>query len=236
MTPRHDRTCASCIRNARAATARRAACGGFTLLETALATVIIGVGILALVEAHESFSKTNDFATQAATANYLANEIRERIRVFPRHDPVTGLFFQVQNGSAVLMGWGREANEVIPSDFNDIDDFDGLTFGVGGDFPGPIDSTCAVLPEIGPDGNVVVDQGGAPLSMRGWSQVVHVDKVDPQNVSQVRAHNYFRAPTPPTDPGVAVDQFPLRVTVIVNYQGPFDTAPREMAKVVWIVP
>src|SRR5205085_2463013 len=73
---------------------RQAGARGFTLIETALATVIIGVGVLALLEAQQAFMKSNDWSTQAATATYLANEIREMTRKLPRHDPVTGLTLQ----------------------------------------------------------------------------------------------------------------------------------------------
>ena len=117
----------------RRARARR----GFTLLEASLATVIIGVGVLALVEAHTSFTRVNDWSTSAATANYLANEIRERMHALPRHDPVTGLYTDSNN---ILHGWGRETGEVAVTDLDDADDYDGLSFGEGDTFPGPIDS------------------------------------------------------------------------------------------------
>ena len=61
---------------------------GFTLIETALATVIIGVGVLALVDSQAAFLASNAWSTQTATANYLANEIREMTRRLPKHDPV----------------------------------------------------------------------------------------------------------------------------------------------------
>ena len=51
---------------------RRSGAGGFTLIETAMATVIIGVGVLALVEAQTAFLKSNTWTSQAATATYLA--------------------------------------------------------------------------------------------------------------------------------------------------------------------
>jgi prepilin-type N-terminal cleavage/methylation domain-containing protein len=80
----------SCVR-----TARRAG-RGFTLIETALATVIVGVGVLALLDAQAAFHVSNDWSTHAATGTYLANEIRELTRKLPNHDPVTGLYFTTQ--------------------------------------------------------------------------------------------------------------------------------------------
>lgn len=210
---------------------------GFTLLETALATVIIGVGILALIEAQAAFSRHNDFSSSSATGAYLCNELRERMRGLPRHDPVAGLYFASSNGqAATLRGWGREEGETTPGDFNDTDDFDGLTFGAGGDFPGPINSRSDVLSEIGRDGQPLPGAEGQPVSMRGWWQVVTVDKVDPQNFATVRAESYVRPAVPPDFAGLDVHQFPLRVTVTVFYQGPTDTERQQVARLVWIAP
>ena len=58
---------------------------GFTLLETMLALVIIGVGVLAFVDAQTSFIRSNNWSSQAATGMLLANEIRELTRTLPRH-------------------------------------------------------------------------------------------------------------------------------------------------------
>lgn len=234
------------LRSTLAGTHRAPSCGrphahylrrrGFTLLETALATVIIGVGVLALVEAHTVFSRSNDFSTQSATANYLANELRERIRRLPRHDPATSIFFTTSNGNQVLGGWGPSTNETSVVDYNDVDDFDGAAFGTGGTMAGPISATGAVVPELNLDGTPVLDNNGLIVPLRGWSQWVTVEKVEPQNFSTVRARNYFRAPNPPSDPGLAVDRFPLRVTVVVRYRGPGETTSREMTRLVWIQP
>lgn len=63
---------------------------GFTLIEAALATVIVGVGVLAIVEAQQSFHRKNLWAVQSGVATRLGNEIREMTLNLPRHDPVTG--------------------------------------------------------------------------------------------------------------------------------------------------
>lgn len=216
---------------------------GFTLIETALTTVIVGVGVLALLEAQQAFMKSNDWSTQTATATYLANEIREMTRKLPRHDPVTGLTVQVNGSVTTVVGWGPEAGETTADDFDDIDDFDGMTFIAGGtagvtdqDLPGPIDAFGQVIPEILADGTVVVDGEGNPVALQGWSQFVRVEKVDPFNYSLVRAHEYEIAARPPDFDGIKVDRFPLRVSVEVRYQGPFDTQANTVATVVWVVP
>lgn len=211
---------------------RRRARSAFTLLETALATVIIAVGVLALIEAQAAFSSNNDWSTSSATGTYLANELRERMRVLPRHDPVTGLYIDSTN---TLQGWGAETGELGFTDYNDLDDFDGKMFGFGGNFAGPVDSTGAVISELGPDGTPLLDAEDQAISLRGWRQRVVVEKVDPQNFNTVRADGYVRAAVGAT-PGLNVDQFPLRVTVIVEYAPPGQNTATEIAKVVWIAP
>jgi prepilin-type N-terminal cleavage/methylation domain-containing protein len=222
---------------------RRRARRGFTLIETALTTVIIGVGVLALIDAQQAFMRTNNWSTQAATATYLANEVRELSRKLPRHDPVTGLYLTGTPPSTVLNGWGPEVGEVTAKDFDDIDDLDGMVFGNDGtpgvadhDLPGPIDAFGNVIPEILANGEVMTDGQGNPRPMQGWSQAVRVQKVDPFDMAQVRPNGYTVAPVPPDFAGLRVDQFPLRVSVTVRYQGPFDAQPSDIVTVSWVVP
>lgn len=221
----------------------RACRRGFTLMETALTTVIIGVGVLALIEAQQAFMKTNNWSTQAATATYLANEIREMTRKLPRHDPVTGLYLTGAPPGTTLNGWGPEPGELGARDFDDIDDLDGMVFANDGtpgsadsDLPGPIDAFGNVIPEILANGEVMTDEQGNPRPMQGWTQVVRVQKVDPFDMAQVRDDDYTVAPVPPDFAGLRVDQFPLRVSVTVRYQGPFDAQPSDIVTVSWVVP
>ena len=82
----------------------------------------------------------------------------------------------------------------------------------------------------------VRDAEGRVVPLRGWAQSIRVEKVDPTNYSTV----YPAETTLPADAsgfaGLAVDAFPLRVTVTVTYQGPFDTEEQVVAVVTWIVP
>jgi len=204
---------------------------GFTLLESMMALVIIGVGVLAFVDAQAAFTQSNTWSSQTATGMYLANEVREMTRQMSRHDRVTGLTL---NGTT-LTGWGRETGEVAVDDMDDLDDMDGVSFGEDGIFAGPVDAFGAVIPEVALDGTIVTGNGGAPVPLRGWTQRVMVQKVDPYNYSTNRAGNYQQAATGQL-PLIRVDSFPLRVTVVVEYT-PLDTGqPTEITRTTWIVP
>lgn len=208
--------------------------GGFTLLETALALVIVMVGVLAIMEAQTSFIRSNNWSSHEATATYLANEIRERLRPLSRHDPVTGLTLQGPSGNQTLVGLGPEPGEIAVDDLDDIDDYNQVLFGLNGTFPGPIDAFGDVIPQIDPDGFVVMNNG-QPVPLQGWSQYVTVEKVDPYNVTQVRPWNYVEPPSGQF-PGRGVGDFPLRVTVTIYYQGPYDPAPEIITTMSWIAP
>ncbi|MFG0286390.1 MAG: hypothetical protein ACF8R7_18405 [Phycisphaerales bacterium JB039] len=222
---------------------RRATSGrGFTLIEAALATIIIGVGVVALVEAHQAFMRTNQWSSHAAAATYLGNELREFMRDLPRHDPASGLWIDSGSGSPVLTGWGPEPGEVTILDFDDLDDFDGISFAfdgsdglADGDLPGPVDAFGIVIPEIFADGSIMLDPGGDEVPMIGWVQTVIVEKVDPANLSTPVADDAIEPPSG-VNPGRAVDEYPVRVQVIVSYAGPFQAYAEEITRVSWIVP
>lgn len=132
---------------------RRPPSRGFTLIETALAIVIVATAMLAMVGAHGAFHVQNHWAGKAAQAARLGGEIRERTFTYPVSDPVTGTFM-----------WGPENGEVSVTDWDDVDDFDGLnaSFWAG---TGPIDASGQVIP-----------------GMAGWQQQVAVECVDPADL------------------------------------------------------
>jgi hypothetical protein len=135
---------------------------GFTLIETALATIIVGVGVLSIVAAQQAFHRQNTWSTNAGVAAYLGNEIREMTLNLPRHDPVTGTAF-----------WGPEPNEPGLGDYDDVDDFDGA--GNGTIFSaalgnGPINAQRQVI-----------------TNMPGWAQSVTVRNVNPQDITAAGA-------------------------------------------------
>ena len=50
---------------------------GFTLIETALATVIIGTGVLAIMFAQQTFHRQNDWAMRSAIGETAGNPRRD---------------------------------------------------------------------------------------------------------------------------------------------------------------
>ncbi len=218
---------------------------GFTLIEASMATVIIGIGVLSMVDAQWAFIKSNSWSSHAASGTYLANEIREMTRHLPKHDPVVGLFVDSSSGVPELEGWGPDGGEVSVDDFDDIDDFDGLTFSfqgtagfADGDLPGPLNAYGEIIPDIALDGT----ESGSTINgvfvgtpMYGWSQQVTVQKVDPFDFSVVVADNYTEDPDG-AFPGRNVDEYPLRVTVRIYYLPMDAIAPDLVTEVMWVVP
>jgi len=130
---------------------------GFTLIETAMAIVVIGVGVLAMLAAQVAFHEQNRWSTHASRAMFLANEIRETMAGLPLHDPVTGTAF-----------WGPEPQELSPTDWDDLDDFAGAVFSADAG-TGPIDASRRPIP-----------------GLEGWSQRVRVVHVEPWSINVER--------------------------------------------------
>jgi hypothetical protein len=131
---------------------------GFSLIEAALTTVIIGTGVLAIVAAQQAYHQKNGWAQRSGTAMLLANEVRELTMPLPMSDPITG--------QSVI---GPEPGETTVADYDDLDDFAGIP--VGADYPGttfdpPIDALRRPI-----------------TGMPGWSQVVTVQSVLEDNLA-----------------------------------------------------
>jgi type II secretory pathway pseudopilin PulG len=219
---------------------------GFTLIETLFALVIIGLGVVVILRSMVVFLYNNTWSTHSATGTYLAAELRELTRSLPRHDRFSGgLYFATPGDPATLQGWGLEGDETEPIDIDDIDDLDGVVFGNATDWPadlgftmsvrmpGPINAFGDVISETDWDGNVEtveVDGEQIEVAMRGWSQLVQVDKVDPNDYSVVVPDSEFLA-------GLRdVDEYPLRVTVTLVYDGPWDEQVPPISQMSWVVP
>ena len=128
----------------------------FTLIEAAIATSIVGSGIVAVMAAQRAFHQRNEWATHAAIAQQLGCEIRELALRLPPRDPVTGDDV-----------WGAEPDEGSIDEFDDLDDLDGAVFD-SADGTGPISSLRTPIPD-----------------MAGWRQRIHVEYIDPFELTSV---------------------------------------------------
>jgi len=194
-----------------------------------MALVIIGVGVLAMVDAQSAFIQSNLWSSHAAAGNFLAQEVREFSRSFTKHDPIRGL------DPNVGYIFGLDPGEVVAGDLDDLDDLDGLRFGAAGNMPGPINALGDLIPELRLDGSIKYDAQGDPEPMAGWAQEIIVEKVEPFDTAQVRDDGYFRLVDTGGLPPLGVEEFPVRVTVVVTFT-PTGGAEMEMARVGWIVP
>ncbi len=217
---------------------------GFTLIETMFAIVIIGLGVVVILRTMMHFLYHNMWSTHSATATYLAGEIREMTRALPRHDRFSGgLYFTVEGDPDTLTGWGFEPDESTADDIDDLDDLDGVVFGNATQFPdgftmsrrlpGPVNAFGERILETDWSGEIETIQIGEneiEISMRGWSQLIEVEKVDPADYATAlpdEAHE--------TD-GRLVDEYPLRVTVTIVYDGSWDDHAPPLTQVSWIIP
>ena len=162
---------------------RRAA--GFTLIEAALTTVIVGTGVLAIISAQQAYHMKNNWATRTTTAMLLANEMREMTLGLPLHDPISG-----------KTGFGPEIDETAVIAFDDLDDFAGVVTagqGAGTTFDPPINALRLEIDDL-----------------TGWSQKIGVESVLPDyidaafsqslgstNVMRVTVDVFYQAPNDP---------------------------------------
>jgi hypothetical protein len=119
----------------RAGAHRRRASLGFTLMETALALVIVGTGVLASMQLFASCSTESGVAINSTTARMLAENVREAMANLAFADPVSG-----------TAKWGPEDGESLAT-YDDVDDFDGPTK-TGLTFNPPIDAMRATIPQL----------------------------------------------------------------------------------------
>jgi prepilin-type N-terminal cleavage/methylation domain-containing protein len=128
--------------------------GGFSLIEVALASAIIGIGIVALVASLGAASRVNDAGRDLTKAIFLADEIREWTVQLPFKDPDAA-----------------DANNPPGPDGTDpqvfVDDLDDLYNAAGLVFSPPRDGT-----------------GVAIANMTGWSEKLTLTWRDPNNFTQ----------------------------------------------------
>jgi hypothetical protein len=88
---------------------------GFTLMEAALVTCIIGVGVTSMLQLLAAGSVSNASGAELTTGINLAKNIRELTLGLAFADPTTPTH------------WGAESGETIAT-FDDLDDFNGTLF------------------------------------------------------------------------------------------------------------
>lgn len=133
---------------------------GFTLIEAAMTTVIVGVGILSSFQLFAALTQQNAMAQRLSTAIFLADNVQEAIADLPFRD-VSGPSFGLEpdEGTAPV-STAAELNEI-----DDMDDFDGFDsrLAVGA----PIDSRRQRL-----------------LNLTNFSQRVTVQHVSPDVITR----------------------------------------------------
>ena len=87
---------------------------GFTLIDSALAVVIIGTGVVAMMKLLAAGSISNYEGSELTTAVNLANNIHEILLRLPLFDPSSPTT------------WSTQESDV--TQYNDVVDFDGCTF------------------------------------------------------------------------------------------------------------
>ena len=165
---------------------------GFTLPEASLAVLIVGIGFLAVMELFSACTMENQRSSQLTTAQMLCTNIQELTANMAFKDP----FYAATT-------WGGEAGETI-TNFNDLDDFDGVTFNP------PRDSTRAVIPELSK-----------------YTQVVTVMPVDPN-----RPGNNTNPAKPEIGKGTYTGG--VRMRVIVLYRAQPNEVPAEVLRSTWV--
>ena len=88
---------------------------GFTLIESAITMVIVGVGTLSLLQLLAAGTVSNSECSELMVGLHLANDIREMSRGMKFADPTTPTH------------WGLESGETAVAHWDDVDDLDGQT-------------------------------------------------------------------------------------------------------------
>jgi prepilin-type N-terminal cleavage/methylation domain-containing protein len=158
---------------------------GFTLMETALATVIIGVGIMAMMRLVNACTTENDLAKQTTTAMLLADHIQEAMAGLAFNDPI-----------AINPVFGPEPGETLAT-YNDVDDFDGASYSP------PINSMRNAMPQFIQFTQVISVCPVLPAQLNGNTDPAHPTIAKTTYTGAVRVTvqiMYRRVPTdPPTE-------------------------------------
>ncbi|MGE5610210.1 MAG: type IV pilus modification PilV family protein [Bacillota bacterium] len=135
---------------------------GFTLLEAALVTCIVGVGITSLLQLMAAGTVCNTTGTELTTGLNLAKNIREMTLGLAFADPTSVNRWD----PSVPPHWGPESDEPTVQSYDDVDDLDGASFNP------PIDARRQSLTEFA-----------------NWTQSIKVTSVDPDYLPNDKVGN-----------------------------------------------
>jgi prepilin-type N-terminal cleavage/methylation domain-containing protein len=124
---------------------------GFSLIETLIAILLVGLAVASLLTANGAFTRANGAGTDISTAEFLVEQIRELSALLPVVDPETE-----------VAAFGPETGEVL-STYDDNDDFDGASFSP------PIGASRSPLAELAAFSQQVTVQN---VSATNFEQVV----------------------------------------------------------------
>ena len=181
---------------------------GFTLVETTLTTIIVGLAITALVKLVLMNTQQNRYTQRLTTGCLLAENCREMMAGLPFSDPSNG-----------TLSFGPETGEALAT-FNDVDDFDGFDSTVRADLAtgqpvGPVDAARRVITET------VGGVAQVPVEWQNWRQQIAVDPVDSDNLNTVY-------PKPNTA------RVCVRITVTISYMPPGTAAWEQVTQLRWL--
>ena len=100
------------------------------------------------------------------------------------------------------------------------------------EMPGPIDAGGNVINQYVLNGT---DRASGDNVQFGWVQTISVTKVNPFDYAEELDVTFSEDPDGDFR-GRRVDQYPLKITVTVAYQGLYDAEPMNIATLSWIVP
>jgi len=153
---------------------------GFTLIEAALATVIIGLGVVSMMELFGACTTENSTANGQTTAMLLASNIREAMAGLPLYDPILG-------NSA----FGPQIGQTV-GQFTNVTAFDGSQFSP------PIDAARSTIPQLTQYTQVISVMPVDPtqLSVNTNEASPTIAKATYTGAVRVRVHIYYqRTPT-----------------------------------------
>jgi prepilin-type N-terminal cleavage/methylation domain-containing protein len=156
-------------RSCRPAAGRR----GFTLIEAAMVTVIIGVGVVAMLQLLAAGTVSNSEGTELTTAINLANNVREMSLGLAYYDP------DDMAKNPPVYTWNTR--EATVKDYDNIMDLDGST----DTWNDPKDSAAGYQKFQPP-----LDVRRNPIdSYKDWAQWVKVETVSANSVATVLPHD-----------------------------------------------